>query len=133
MEIIRKYGLDQVGSLDEACARVQELRGRPLSVVDGDLGPGLSGMWLGYGNRDRIVVSSVHAMTRLHRQHILAHELMHIVEALDDPAQERHEGRREGYDDPTEQRVELLASHLMMALARVGGAGDRLIALETYR
>lgn len=90
-------------------------------------------MWLGYANHDRIVVNAVHAITEFHRQHIVAHELMHIVEALDDPEQERHEGRREGYDDPTELRVETMASQLMLSLASVGSAGDRLTALEWYR
>ncbi|MFE7508218.1 hypothetical protein [Promicromonospora sp. NPDC057488] len=133
MGALQQYRLDRVRSIEEACDVVQALRQRPLTVVDEDLGPGLSGMWLGYPNHDRIIVNTVHTVTRLHRAHIIAHELMHIVEALDDPAHERNEGRRDGYDDATEQRVEAAASRLMISLASVGGTGDRLTALELYR
>ena len=133
MGVLQRYGLARVRSVEEACQIVQRLRQRPLTVVDEDLGPGLSGMWLGYPNHDRIIVNAVHAVTELHRDHIIAHELIHIVEALDDPEHERNEGRRGGYDDPTERRVEALASQLMISLAAVGSAGDRLTALEMYR
>lgn len=133
MEALRRYRLDRVRSIEEACDVVQGLRQRTLTVVDEDLGPGLSGMWLGYPNHDRIIVNTVHAITELHRAHIIAHELIHIVEALDNPEHERNEEHRDGYDDPTERRVEAAASRLMISLASVGGTGDRLTALELYR
>ncbi|MEU4364635.1 hypothetical protein [Promicromonospora sp. NPDC023987] len=133
MAVLQQYRLDRVRSLEEACDVVQSLRQRPLTVVDDNLGAGLSGMWLGYPNHDRIIVNTVHAITELHRAHIVAHELIHIVEALDNPEHERDEGRRDGYDDPTEQRVEAAASRLMISLAAVGGTSDRLTALELYR
>ena len=133
MEALRLYRLDRVRSLEEACHVVQSLRQRPLTVVDEDLGPGLSGMWLGYPNHDRIIVNTVHAVTQFHRAHIIAHELIHIVEALDNSEHERNQERRDGYGDATERRVEAAASRLMISLASVGGTGDRLTALELYR
>lgn len=131
--MLQQHRLDRVRSIEEACEVVQGLRQRPLTVVDEDLGPGLSGMWLGYPNHDRIIVNTVHTITELHRAHIIAHELMHIMEALDSPEHERNEARRDGYDDATEQRVEAAASRLMISLASVGGTGDRLTAIELYR
>jgi hypothetical protein len=59
MEALRRYRLDRVRSIEEACDVVQGLRQRTLTVVDEDLGPGLSGMWLGYPNHDRIIVNTV--------------------------------------------------------------------------
>ncbi|WP_265521033.1 recombinase family protein, partial [Oerskovia flava] len=66
--------------------------------------------------------------------HIVAHELMHILEAVYDPAQERTTASRTSYDDPTERRVELVASELMILISgRSGGIGTSLGSLEEYR
>ncbi|MHA7134149.1 hypothetical protein [Oerskovia turbata] len=132
-ELLRAAGLHRARSLDEACRVVERSRRRPLRVTDAALGPGLFGMWLGFVDHDRIVVNSQQSLSAHHRRHIIAHELMHVLEAVAAPEHERDEARRDGYDDPTERRVEQMASELMISIASLGSSGDRLMAAEMYR
>ncbi|WP_460702922.1 ImmA/IrrE family metallo-endopeptidase [Myceligenerans halotolerans] len=126
------HGLDRARSLDEAIDIVKRLRARTIEVVDQPLGEGLSGMWLGFPGCDRIIVNSESALSPRHREFIVAHELMHILEAVNDPSQERNSATRSGYDDPTEHRVESLACALMMSIQASGGVADRLTAMGTF-
>ena len=125
-------GLDTARSLDEAIHIVRDLRAHRIEVVDEPLGEGLSGMWLGFPGCDRIIVNSESALSPRHREFIVAHELMHILEAVDDPSQERSSANRTGYDDPTEHRVESLACTLMMSIQSGGGVAARLTAMGTF-
>ncbi|WP_344098862.1 hypothetical protein [Myceligenerans crystallogenes] len=110
---------------------VERLTRRTLKIVEADLAPGLSGIWMRLERNDYIVVNNVHAITELHRRHIIAHELMHVVSAFEDPP--RSPGITSCGDAATEQRVEALACELMIGLASVGGVGARLTAMEMYR
>lgn len=126
------YGLDRARSLDEAIHIVKGLRAHRIEVVDEPLGEGLSGMWLGFPGCDRIIVNSERALSSRHRDFIVAHELMHILEAVDDASQERNSANRTAYDDPTEHRVESLAATLMMSIQSGGGVAARLTAMGTF-
>jgi hypothetical protein len=132
-DLFRATGLDRVRSLDDALRVVERLRGRPLSVHEADLGAGLSGLWLGCPEGDRIIVNSREALSPRHRDHIVAHELMHVVEAAVAPECEQDGARLDGYDDATERRVERLAGELMIAIESSGCGAARLIAVERYR
>lgn len=127
-------GLDRARSIDEACRIVATRRGRPVDVVDGPLGEGVSGMWLSLPDAEKIIVSSEAALSASHRQHIIAHELVHILDACDDPeAPPPGPQRRNRYEDPIEHRAEALASELMMSVEATRGVAHRLAGLERYR
>ncbi|GAB3161682.1 hypothetical protein GCM10027059_12480 [Myceligenerans halotolerans] len=125
-------GLDRARSLEEAIDIVSRLRGRTIEIHDKPLGDGPSGMWFGFPGRDWIVVNSESALSPAHRDLIVAHELMHILEAVTDPSQERTQANRTAYDDPTEHRVESLASLLIMSIQAGGGVAARLTAMGTF-
>jgi len=127
-------GLDRARSIDEAREIVASRRGRPVDVIDGPLGEGVSGMWLSLPEAETILVSSEAALSARHRRHIIAHELVHILDACDDPtAPPPGPQRRNRYEDPVEHRAESLASELMMSIEATGGVAHRLAGMERYR
>lgn len=127
-------GLDRARSIDEARGIVATRRGRPVDVVDGPLGEGVSGMWLSMPDGEKVIVSSEAALSPRHRQHIIANELVHILDACDDPtAPPPGPQRRNRYEDPVEHRAEALASELMMSIEATGGVAHRLAGMERYR
>lgn len=90
-------------------------------------------MWIGYPHCDRIIVNAELATGTAHREHIIAHELMHMLEAYIDPECKGGSACRTQFDDPTERRVEELASHLMLGIRRARGLGGRLDAMSYGR
>ncbi|WP_040833132.1 ImmA/IrrE family metallo-endopeptidase [Nocardia brevicatena] len=62
-------------TLDEVVAAVAAERGRPIGIVDADLGPGVCGQRRHYPSKDVIVLADALPS----RGHTLAHELGHIV------------------------------------------------------
>jgi hypothetical protein len=127
-------GLDRARSIDEAVAIVARRRGRPIHVVDGALGEGVSGMWLSLPEGEKIVVSPQAVLSPRHRQHVIAHELVHVLDACADPSTAHPVAQqRNRYDDPVEHRAEALASELMMSIEATGGVAHRLAGLERYR
>ncbi|MHA7132858.1 ImmA/IrrE family metallo-endopeptidase [Oerskovia turbata] len=127
-------GLDRARSIDEARAIVAARRGKPVDVVDGPLGEGVSGMWISLPDGEKIIVNSEAALSARHRRHIIAHELVHILDACEGlTAGSPHSHLRKGYDDPVEHRAESLASELMMSIEATGGVAHRLMGLERYR
>jgi hypothetical protein len=120
-------------------ARVSEQRGRPilLRAVPG-LEPGATGVWLAIGSPPADVIAYAPGTSRLHRDHIILHELSHI---LCDHAPRLHDGeladalfpdirpdvvlgvlQRIAYSDEEELEAELLAT-LIQAGASSRGAG----------
>ena len=127
-------GLDRASTIDEAREIVAGLRGRPVDVVDAPLGEGVSGLWLSRPDAETIVVSPQAALSAHHRRHIIAHELVHILDACADPSAPAPGPEwRNRYEDPVEHRAELLASELMMSIEATGGVGHRLAGMERYR
>jgi len=131
-DLLRGAGLDRARSIEEACRLVAAVRGRPLEVVEGDLGPGVTGLWLAFPDRDLVLVDARQTLPGQHRDHVVAHELVHVLDAAASgppPAG----ACRDGYDDPAERRVERLASELMISIASHGSSASRLTSLELYR
>ncbi|MBD7981866.1 hypothetical protein [Oerskovia merdavium] len=127
-------GLDRARSIDDARRIVATLRERPIDVVDGPLGEGISGMWLSMPDGEKIIVNSEATLSERHRHHIIAHELVHILDACDDPdAPPPGPQRRNRYEDPVEHRAESIASELMMSIEATGGVAHRLAGMERYR
>jgi len=132
-KLLRAAGLDRARSIDEACRIVAAVRGRPLEVVEGDLGPGVTGVWLAFPERDLVLVDARQTLPGQHRDHVVAHELVHVLEAAHAVGPERAGACRDGYEDPDEVRVERLASELMISIASHGSSAVRLTSLELYR
>ena len=134
-DLLRAAGLDRARSIEEACRLVAAARGKPLEVVEGDLGPGVTGLWLAFPERDLGLVDARQTLPGPHRDHVVAHELVHVLDAIrPGPAPGPvPTGCRDVHDDPAEQRVERLASELMISIASHGSSAARLTSLELYR
>ncbi|MCX2968368.1 ImmA/IrrE family metallo-endopeptidase [Streptomyces sp. TRM70308] len=123
-----------VGDVFELCAVVGERRSRPVRLAPVDLrATGVYGLWLATHAEDVVLYEA--RTSRLHQEHIVAHELAHILcdhhrdGALDDatlqalfpslePATVRGMLGRCGYLAAEEQEAELMASLLLTRVQR---------------
>lgn len=137
------------------CADLGRRRGRPVELVEMTLPAGApSGLWLSTGQRDYIVYE--HATSPLHQEHIILHELSHLLcghtggsrlsaehasrlfPQLDSAMIRRVLGRA-GYPSEEEQEAEMLASMILRRAERPRRAprvtdptvADNLRRLET--
>ncbi|TMR29446.1 hypothetical protein ETD85_32465 [Nonomuraea zeae] len=133
-----KLPLPQPFTAEALCAQVAAQRGRPIRLVPMARGAGVCGMWVSAGDCDLIFYEQ--ATTSPHQQHIILHELSHLMcdhypAGLPHPDQWRHllpdldpqmvhrVLGRTTYSAIEEQEAELLASLIQ---ARAG----KLAALE---
>lgn len=124
-----------VGMAD-VCRRLNERRGKPIKLVPYPLEvPGPFGLWLGTPSADYILYQA--ETTRLHQEHIIAHELGHILaehtsnESDDEiwqqlmpdipPAVIRSALRRTHYDSDHEREAETVATLLLESTAAADG------------
>lgn len=138
----------QTNSFEVICAWVEELRGRPLILreLPAQIAEtGLCGLWLGTDEAD-LVFYQAHTVL-LHQQHIILHELGHILcdhgrTASNSEAAEQLSGLFSGlqpqlikrimararYTAVEEQEAEMIASllHCTEQVARPGGTLGRL-------
>lgn len=116
------------------CADLGRRRGRPVELVEMTLPPGApSGLWLSTGERDYIVYE--HATSPLHQEHIILHELSHVLcghTSVSTLGQERASGLfpqldpgmirrvlgRAGYPSEEELEAEMLASMILRRAER---------------
>ncbi|MGW4883489.1 hypothetical protein [Streptomyces murinus] len=71
--------------VEELCHALGKRRGRPLYLREAPLErPGPSGMWVEYANMDVILYQQ--ETTRLHQEHIILHEVGHILVAENEKA-----------------------------------------------
>jgi hypothetical protein len=123
-------GLDVRPPLDVAalCARIGQLRGRPIELVERPIPvPGPFGAWLAGAQADYILYQR--ETSRAHQDHIILHELGHILarhhsdqpddEALrglhpdSDPDAVRKALRRTEYSTAAELEAELIATIIL--------------------
>jgi hypothetical protein len=120
-----------------ACEQVGRRRGRAIRLVPMELEePLLHGLWIALPDTDVIVYRA--NTSGPHQEHIIAHELSHIICEHDfgalpgppvpahlfpdaDPDLVRRSLKRSAYDDRAEQEAEMMAS-LILARARRGTA-----------
>lgn len=120
--------------MTEVCERLGKLRGKPirLMLMPMDV-PGPFGLWLSTAAADFIVVQRA-GTTWLHREHIIAHELGHLLadhptgtgddsvwqELMPDIPLEMIRGvlQRTTYDNRFEEEAETLATVLLEATAK---------------
>ncbi|MFG3015719.1 regulator component [Streptomyces cinerochromogenes] len=94
-------------SLDAVCARVEELRGRPLvlrELPEEAAATGACGLWLGTDNADYVFYEARTAP--LHREHIILHEIGHVL-------CDHHRSITDDGDDVTDRLLEGLQPHLV--------------------
>ncbi|MCQ4040695.1 toxin [Streptantibioticus rubrisoli] len=118
----------------QLCEHLGARRGRPIQLLPIELrSPGLYGLWLATDVMD-LVVYEAHT-SRPHREHIIAHELSHMIcghhsgGTMDDgmaghlfpdidPEVVRGMLRRSGYSDHDEQEAETMASLILTRYRR---------------
>jgi hypothetical protein len=136
---------DNASNIRELCSQLEEQRGRPIHLLPIELDPAyFSGFWIAVENADFIVFEANTSVP--HQEHIIAHELAHIIcchrgaAALDegsarplfpalDPNLVRDMLRRTGYTDEQEQEAEVLATLMLQRIrpARVTPAEQAIV------
>lgn len=122
------------------CERIGRHRDRPLTLLPMDLEPGSPcGLWVGTDERDYIVYQR--ATTPLHQEHIIVHELAHVLCGHVDsgglgeeqarrlfpdlaPGTVRRVLGRGAYSSEEEQEAELLASMILQRAGRERRTAD---------
>lgn len=69
--------MHQSDDLETLFSQVAERRGRSVTLVETSMPPGMSGAWIATTERDIVVCER--DTTQLHREHILLHELGHML------------------------------------------------------
>ncbi|MEU8437273.1 hypothetical protein AB0F18_31125 [Streptomyces sp. NPDC029216] len=114
-------------SLDALCTRIAERRGRPIRLHPlprEAAESGVCGLWVGTETVDYVFYEA--HTTPLHREHIVLHELGHILFGHHSLEGEENDGMapvvlgRTNYTTRQEQEAEMLAS---MIRIRTSGAG----------
>ncbi|MER6390833.1 hypothetical protein ACFXEL_26480 [Streptomyces sp. NPDC059382] len=116
-------------SLDSLCARMEEQRGRPIRLHPlprEAAESGVCGLWVGTARVDYVFYEA--QTTPLHREHIVLHELGHILFGHHSLEGEESDGHapvvlgRTNYTTRQEREAEMLASMIRM---RAVGPGPR--------
>jgi hypothetical protein len=127
--------LDQISSTADLCRRLSQDRGRQIFLRPMPSDGNTCGLWLAMDNLDLVFYDE--ASTGAHREHIIAHELSHIIcehrsaEAVDpataahlfpdlDPRVVRNMLRRAAYTSVQEQEAEITASLILQRLMPAG-------------
>lgn len=118
----------------EVCTRLSKQRGKPIQLIAYPFEiPGPFGLWLATPSADYLLYQA--ETTKLHQEHIIAHELGHLLAAhqSDDDDDEiwqelmpdippdiiRRALRRTSYDSDQEREAETVATLLLEAAAVV--------------
>ncbi|MEU8774425.1 hypothetical protein [Streptomyces sp. NPDC048606] len=119
-------------SLDTLCARIAERRGRPIRLhplPEEAAASGVCGLWVGTDTVDHVFYED--RTTPLHREHIVLHELGHILfghHSLDGEESDGHApvvlGRTD-YSTRQEREAEMLASMIRVRIRTSGAAHAR--------
>ncbi|MBV9024166.1 MAG: hypothetical protein JO362_10325 [Streptomycetaceae bacterium] len=96
---LRDLGIQPPLDVEELCRALGERRGRPIVLRPSPLEkPGPSGMWIDMHHMDVILYQQ--ETTRLHQEHIILHEVGHILVAEDEQADaEQADEEQEAADD----------------------------------
>lgn len=99
-------------TLDEVLSAVETHLGQPVRVHDNvDLGPGTSGLWV-HPSSDSPHLVFLAPMPALRREHVLGHELGHMLLGHGTEAARTH------YDSPEERDAELFATMMVERMRR---------------
>lgn len=123
-KILGHLDLTHPFSLDALCARIAEQRGRPIRLhplPKEAAESGVCGLWVGTAGVDYVFYEA--QTTPLHREHIVLHELGHILFGHHSLEGEENDGRapvvlgRTNYTTRQEQEAEMLASMIRIRTA----------------
>jgi hypothetical protein len=134
--------IEEPTTMSDVCGRLSKRRGKPIRLVPYPFDvPGPFGMWLPTTSTDYILFQA--ETTALHQEHIIAHELGHLIaghESVENEDQVWHELmpdippetirrvlRRGTYDTDAEREAETVATMLLESAA----AGE-LVALPAH-
>lgn len=126
--------------LEMLCAHISSRRGLPLRLIPVSMDPSTpSGIWISTSDEDLIVYES--SASRSHQDHIIAHELGHMIchhhHAIGDdsitsvlfpdlqPNLIRDMLRRAGYTDRQEQEAEIMATVVLERVLRARDAASQ--------
>ena len=148
--VLREVGVPEPFDLDVFCRNVADRRGRRVALHELPVGlSGVCGLYVSLSAVDHVFFAA--GTSPRHRQHIVVHELMHLLcdhgglrglssEVLArllpglDPALVRAALARGGYSDPEEREAETVASLVMehAGHAPAGMGGDpAAVRIET--
>ncbi len=145
LRILDNLDIPDPFDLSELVRRIGAARGRPLVLRPITTPPdGPCGIWVATAAADYVFYET--ATTRLHQEHIVLHELGHVLLAHDngatlsggavrtmlptlDPAAVRTALGRTHYADPDEAEAELFAT-LVLARCRRDGTTDRSSTMD---
>lgn len=130
--LLRELPLPEPFDVHALCEQVAERRGRPIRLLPMRGLTGICGLWIATDHTDLIFHES--ETTRPHQEHIILHELAHLLcdhypASLDpaeraalllpdlDPAMVRRVLGRAGYSSTEEREAELLASLIRQRVA----------------
>ncbi|MEU6865291.1 hypothetical protein ABZ924_18770 [Streptomyces sp. NPDC046876] len=123
-KILGHLDLTHPFSLDALCARIAEQRGRPIRLhplPKEAAESGVCGLWVGTAGVDYVFYEA--QTTPLHREHIVLHELGHILFGHHSLEGEDNDGQvpvvlgRTNYTTRQEQEAEMLASMIRIRTA----------------
>lgn len=75
--MLADLGIDGPTSTDQLVRQLSQQRGRPVRLVAHPRLGEMSGFWIGLDDADTVFYDE--ALTGLHREHVIAHELAHIA------------------------------------------------------
>lgn len=145
-ELVDELTLPQPFSARALCMVLGERRQRPIHLLEMKKSPGMSGLWMSTEKSDYIFFEG--RTTSLHREHIILHELGHMLYAhsgtqvLDeesrrlllpslDPQMIDRVFARTHYSTLEEQQAELVASLVLERVSRWVPEPIRIIQPET--
>ncbi|MFD7627451.1 hypothetical protein ACFV7Q_15675 [Streptomyces sp. NPDC059851] len=123
-KILGHLDLPHPFSLEGLCGRIAEMRGRPIRLhplPEEAAATGVCGLWVGTARVDYVFYEE--KTTPLHREHIVLHELGHILFGHHSLEGEEHDGQapvvlgRTDYTTRQEQEAEMLASMIRIRTA----------------
>lgn len=136
--LVATLDLPEPFDIEEFCRRLGRQRGKPLMLMPTPMamGGGLCGLWLGTATRDYVFYEQ--ETSPLHQQHIVFHEVGHILRrhpprsilGLDiaralapsvEPGEVQRVLGRDTYTDEHEYEAELIAT---LILRRIGQSSD---------
>jgi len=113
--LLRELDIRPPLDVRDLCARLAQRRGRPIRLMAHPLKvPGPFGLWFMTESMD--VIFYQQQTTRPHQDHIILHEIGHIIDALtpdERPAETTRALRRTCYDSAYEREAELIATVIL--------------------
>lgn len=134
-DLLREIRLPTRFDIESLCDQLSERRGIPLRLIPMSLDPSTpSGLWVSIPTADLIVYES--SASRPHQEHIIAHELGHMIWQHDqhwnddnvaalffpdlDPCLVKDMLQRAGYTDAQEREAETMATVILSRMQRAG-------------